>query len=94
MAEYIEREALIEAVRYYQYPYGVEFLVRCQPAADVVEVKRGFWKPYQTPLYSRQTGWLCTNCSGVQSGLSNGNTNYCPNCGAFMENWEDEDATD
>lgn len=40
MAEYIEREALIEALRKYQYPYGVEFLVSCQPAADVVSVVR------------------------------------------------------
>ena len=40
MAEYIEREALISALRAYQYPYGVEFLVSIQPAADVVEVVR------------------------------------------------------
>ncbi len=39
MAEYIERAALVEALRKYQYPYGVEFLVSCQPASDVAPAK-------------------------------------------------------
>lgn len=40
MKEYIERAAAIEAIRKYQYPYGVEFLLSNIPAADVVEVVR------------------------------------------------------
>ena len=40
MKEYIERAAAIEAIRKYQYPYGVEFLLSNMPAAYVVEVVR------------------------------------------------------
>lgn len=38
MKEYIDRAAAINAIRQYQYPYGVEFLLANIPAADVVEV--------------------------------------------------------
>ena len=40
MKEYIERAEAINAIRQYQYPYGVEFLLANIPAADVVEVAR------------------------------------------------------
>lgn len=40
MKEYIERAEAINAIRQYQYPYGVEFLLANIPAADVVEVVR------------------------------------------------------
>lgn len=45
MKEYIERETAIEAIRKYQYPYGVEFLLSNILAADVVEVRHGRWEP-------------------------------------------------
>lgn len=48
------------------------------------EVRRGKWKPYQTPLDTRQTGWICTNCSCVNYDLSNGDTDFCPRCGCKM----------
>ena len=41
MKEYIERAAAINAIRQYQYPYGVEFLLANLPTADVAEVRRG-----------------------------------------------------
>lgn len=48
MKEYIEREALISALRKYQYPYGVEFLVCNQPSTKVIEapcdIGDVFWK--------------------------------------------------
>lgn len=40
MKEYIERTEAINAIRQYQYPYGVEFLLANIPAVDVVEVVR------------------------------------------------------
>ena len=103
MDEYIERakakEELMSWAVCIKHPEHLSkddamFVLDLIPAADVVEVKHGFWKPYQTPLDSRQTGWICTNCSGVQRDVSSGNTNYCPNCGAVMEDWEDENAAD
>jgi hypothetical protein len=55
------------------------------PNLEAEPVKHGEWKPYKTPIETRQSGWICTNCSGVQSDVSNGDTNYCPNCGARMD---------
>ena len=43
------------------------------------------WKPYYDYFTKRQVGWICRNCSGVQYDLSNGDTNYCPECGALMD---------
>ena len=43
MKEYIERAAAINAIRQYQYPYGVEFLLANLPTADVAEVRHGRW---------------------------------------------------
>lgn len=40
MSDLISRSALIDALRCYQYPYGVEVLVSNQPAVDAVEVCR------------------------------------------------------
>lgn len=48
-------------------------------------VVHGQWKPYYDHFTKRQVGWICTNCSGVQTDLSNGDTNYCPECGAKMD---------
>ena len=68
---------------------------RCAiPAADVVEAKRGKWIPDydyaeydydgSTPLpepLKFQDGWQCSLCGEYTPGK----TNYCPNCGAWME---------
>ena len=55
------------------------------PAADVAPVVLAEWKPYRDHFTKRHIGWICTNCSGVQMDLSNGDTAYCPNCGARMD---------
>lgn len=99
MAEYIEREALQEALQRKKsgvadrrYTEGwndcllrVKSMVHSAKAADIAPVVHGAWKPYQTPIETRQSGWICTNCSGVQSDVSNGDTAYCPYCGARMD---------
>lgn len=43
--------------------------------------REGEWRPYKTPLDARQTGWIC---SSVIYDLSNGDTDFCPHCGAKM----------
>ena len=81
MAEYIEREAAINAV-YEAYADGesaYDALIAL-PAADVREVKRGRWKHWYSTLnndYSR-----CTCCQKDVDGFAN--YSYCPNCGADM----------
>ena len=81
MAEYIEREAAINAV-YEAYADGesaYDALIAL-PAADVREVTRGRWKHWYSTLnndYSR-----CTCCQKDVDGFAN--YSYCPNCGADM----------
>ena len=52
--------------------------------------QNGEWKPYHDHFTKRQIGWICTNCSGVQTNLSNGDTEFCPHCGALMDGEEEE----
>lgn len=54
------------------------------PTVDAKPVQHGRWLPYQTPIETRQSGWICNQCSGVVYDVSNGDTDYCPNCGAKM----------
>ena len=93
MAEYIEREALIERLKFkrdtdtdvYKNKYrGLESAiaqVKKAPAADVVEVKHGRWN-IKYPLRE------CGCCGEIYTELGgNGGKawNYCPNCGARMD---------
>lgn len=59
------------------------------PTIEARPVVHGEWKPYYDYFTKRQVGWICTNCSGVQDDLSNGDTDYCPNCGAIMDGGAD-----
>ena len=97
MAEYIEREALFKFADAIEQDFltrnerpvfdldGIRYLAQQLPAADVVPVVLAEWKPYHDHFTERHIGWICTNCSGVQMDLSNGDTAYCPNCGARMD---------
>lgn len=51
--------------------------------------QNGEWRPYHDHFTKRQIGWICTNCSGVQTDLSNGDTEFCPHCGALMDGEEE-----
>ena len=96
MAEYIEREAAIAEVtmmaedrRIPVDSYGGEVvgevirLLRGIPAADLRPVVRGKWKE------DWETG--CSECSACGEGYlwedhdGVGEWNFCPNCGAMME---------
>lgn len=75
MAEYIEREALLDAL--YDADVitftGMKILEKF-PAADVQPVKHGRWKWSE--------GGQCSEC-GFHN--SNFGYNYCPDCGAKMD---------
>ena len=93
MAEYIEREAISEEIRKYYYKnppnfsYGEGFdrgLDRAQraildaPAADVTPVRHGRW------IASHDEFCSCSICKyPFYAGWNQ--ANYCPNCGARME---------
>ena len=87
MAEYIERETLLERAEYdnnYRLIIPAE-AIKDAPAADVAPVVHGIWieKPFLMGI-SR----FCSNC-GDNFGMPHGVYRYCPTCGAKMD-LEDE----
>lgn len=100
MAEYIDREALIERLKF-KRDYddwnnskyrGLECAiaqVKKVPAADVVEVKHGRWIKSEDDycgLNIIQCS-LCREewCFECDDDVKDLNYHYCPNCGAKME---------
>lgn len=82
MKEYIERAEAINAIRQYQYPYGVEFLLANIPAADVVEVRHGRWMGEPVDI-GGNTAMECSECHKVRVV-----DDYCSACGAKMSGEE------
>lgn len=88
MAEYIEREALLE--KRWDVPFETEdshFVqvvdvgdIIAAPTADVEPVRHGNWK-----YYKKQGIAVCTECSFERKLDDNfGRAVSCPNCGAKM----------
>lgn len=89
MAEYIDREALVQRLNAYPvFPiFGEDgYFLRAtvidviskQPTADVVEVRNGKWKKV-SEKYPR---YVCTNCNHL---YNNKEYKRCPFCGAKMD---------
>lgn len=100
MAEYINREAAKETLHEFERvctAFGInpeqvrgirysKYELERVPAADVVEVKHGRW-------IKRGQDIFCSECGGESKYTWHGSSsfsNYCPNCGAKMDGWEDE----
>ena len=96
MAEYIEREALLDAlndniVLFESWPHlinGKDCFVRAvkkAPAADVVPVVHGRWIAEEQKVWNLEIpvviGWCCSVCA--EEGYID--FDYCPNCGARMD---------
>lgn len=94
MAEYIEREAVLEILKRYSvgtwrgipcYPDEIKSAakdVNSIPAADVAPVVHGRWRfvrDSKIPIAE------CDQCYTVLSGPLAALWDYCPNCGARME---------
>lgn len=101
MTEYIEREAISEEIRKYYYKnppnssYGEGFdrgLDRAQraildaPATDVVPVKHGQWIDNEANGY--KWAFVCSLCGYVDGHPFDNRHNFCPNCGAKMDEVE------
>lgn len=86
MAEYIQRETLLERAEYdnnYRLIIPAE-AIKAVPAADVVPVVHGRWEQ------DANGDWYCTNCGEVVAIYDSGRERtylkpYCPNCGAKMD---------
>ena len=98
MKEYIEREALMDEIHRIGGhnlcewdTIGVKALVCRQPAADVVEVRHGYWFITEYEYFScSECGNSyyngCESTAEAKSRLKDGlYDNYCPNCGAKMD---------
>nr|DAE36973.1 MAG TPA: zinc-ribbon containing domain protein [Bacteriophage sp.] len=85
MTDYIEREALINAIATSTEPFttGLVFIaINNQPAADVAPVKIGFWKiSGVNPANNVIGNFKCSLCART----SLEDSDYCPHCGAKME---------
>lgn len=93
MAEYINRAELISNLKEFaneQLTTLIENLIQKQPTADVVEVRHGKWLtweeqfPDRKPTKKNNLGVFCNNCHSHADNM----TDYCPNCGARMDEKE------
>ena len=92
--EYIERGALISILdAKSEMAMGtpkavfasVSKMVELLPAADVVEVRHGEWKPCFEDWRKQIEGDECSACGFQHYGASIRHYFYCPNCGAKMD---------
>ena len=83
MAEYIEREAAIESLPV-AWDSAINAL-RNAPAADVAQVRHGRWIDMRESSKDVPE-CKCSECGCVIIGLEK---NYCPNCGARMDGYDD-----
>ena len=96
MKEYIEREAVLNAIKsaFFDQQCDCEVMpdvfkrVQEVEAADVALVRHGRWK-----YYHKQNRAVCTCCSFERDlGVDFGRAVACPNCGALMDGKEDNNA--
>ena len=86
MPEYIEREVAMEVianVSFYLNPLCLKEQrkkIKAIPTADVAEVKHGKW-------IKDRNCYTCSEC-GFYYFANNSKANYCPNCGARMDEEE------
>ena len=90
MAECIDRDAVLRDWPLCDEPADAYQFIRGFPAADVAPVVHGRWKPYDL-TYGRSI-YYCTACersAEVPTVLDKPIFNYCPNCGAKMDEQEE-----
>lgn len=88
MAEYIQKEPLLEHAEYdnnYRLIIPVE-AIKAAPASDVVLVVHGRWIESKEHFYLNNgcKEWINFYCSECDA-PNNSPTDYCPNCGAKMD---------
>ena len=101
MDEYIERSALMQfPIRRNHYDRkngnkhfinGIESVLKYVenlPAADVAPVVHGRWISKNHHGY--EWVFVCSNCGYIDGYPFNDRSNYCPNCGAKMDEKEND----
>ena len=89
MAEYIKREAAL--MKLMQDGCSAKNLqsISDMPAADVAPVTHGRWISKNDHGY--EWTFVCSNCDYVDGYPFNDRHNYCPNCGAKMDEPVEDD---
>ena len=92
MAEYIERESIYK-ILLMENPFGwnnddLAELFREAKAADVAPVVHARWISKNHHGY--EWVFVCSNCGYIDGYPFNDRFNYCPNCGAKMDEKEDK----
>lgn len=89
MAEYIERQAVLDTLQAPEIcniaPHHIE-LIKQIPAVDVAPVAHGRWVPFRS-----QAAGNIQYCSACGIGFA-ARVRFCPNCGAKMDLEESTDA--
>lgn len=89
MAEYISRDAAIDAILSEppeaHYPSWYAGIVRNIPAADVEPVVHGRWESCFEDYRQQIEGNKCSACGFEYYGTGPGRFNFCPGCGARMD---------
>ena len=94
MTDYIKREDVKHAIntsKYYGKKVWYDILddIYNIPSADVAPVRHGRWKPFdRTWGRSVFTCSACGECMDVPTEMGKPTFDYCPNCGAKMDEEE------
>ena len=83
-AEYIDKQAFLDCMKRTNRYFSVKFDIESFPTADVVPVVHGRWISKNHHGY--EWVFVCSNCGYP----FNDRSNYCPNCGAKMNESEDK----
>ena len=85
-----DEEVIIDtrkANEYLEHNKQLSLFIQLIKAVEVVEPKHGRWEPFHQ---SGELGYKCSFCNrhayGVDVTMFGGDYNYCPHCGARMEN--------
>ena len=96
MADYIDKQAFLDYMKRTDRYFNVKFDVENFPIADVVPVVHGRWElEYET--YGKMRCSVCKKEALIEKtiddiGITTNyvDSNYCPNCGAKMDEKEDK----
>lgn len=97
VADYIEREALLEDIAAAETNGGMGAVVagtlrryvKRQPAADVAPVRHGHWV-FRSRWHDSIDENLCSECGQMMTTAAEKRMPYCPNCGARMDGGTDK----
>ena len=91
MADYIDKQAFLDYMKRTDRYFNVKFDIKNFPIADVVPVVHGRWElEYET--YGKMRCSVCKKEALIEKAIDDVgvttiyvDSNYCPNCGAKMD---------